>query len=398
MNQPKDKSSTEIALASPSYPVAAAQQMGGRDLILDAGNLNAIMTVAGIMAESRQAVAKCLRGNKGACMAVAMQAMRWNMDPFALATKVYTTDTEGPISYEGQAIIAALNNSPLLATRLAFRWEGAWEKIIGKFEWRESKLKKDAEGNPKRYLAQTWGDKDEEGLCVIVSALLVGEKEPRELRLYMKQARVRNSPLWVEDPRQQLAYLGGRRWGRIHAPDVIMGVYTRDEISETIDMGMVEEVPVVPPELLGRANDAAASGVAAYQKFWKDCTNLERAQLNELSEEHERLKEEAVAADKRRAAPKAAPPAASSTPAPTAAPAATAAQAADKETGEIDPPEQQQAGGEFVPNYATVLDRMLKAKDRIGVEVAAEWIQDCPENLRAELEQKRDEILAKLPQ
>ena len=29
----------------------------------------------------------------------------------------------------------------------------------------------------------------------------------------MKQARTRNSPLWTEDPKQQLAYLAGRRWG-----------------------------------------------------------------------------------------------------------------------------------------------------------------------------------------
>jgi hypothetical protein len=41
---------------------------------------------------------------------------------------------------------------------------------------------------------------------------------------------VRNSPLWEQDPRQQLAYLCVKRWARLH-PDVL-GVYTPDELQE----------------------------------------------------------------------------------------------------------------------------------------------------------------------
>ena len=229
----------------------------GRDLILQPDNLNAMVRVADLMANSRQMVPKHLRGNQGGCMAVTMQAMRWNMDPFALAVKTYTVDAEGPVAYEGQAIIAALNNSPLLATRLDFRWEGQWERIVGKFKEVESRKKDangnpllDAKGQPKKYIVPAWDyEKDEEGLKVIVSARLVGESEPRVLELLMKQARTRNSPLWTEDPKQQLAYLAGRRWGRLHAPDVIMGVYTPEELSEPGErfMGMAEEVPPPPP-------------------------------------------------------------------------------------------------------------------------------------------------------
>jgi len=194
----------------------------GRDLVLHADNLNAMVRVADLMANSRQMVPKHLRGNPGGCMAVTMQAMRWNMDPFALAVKTYTVDAEGPVAYEGQAIIAALNNSPLLATRLSFEWEGQWERIVGRFKEVESK-KKDAQGNqildargqPKKYIVPAWDfNTDEEGLKVTVSATLVGETKPRVLELLMKQARTRNSPLWTEDPKQQLAYLAGRRWGR----------------------------------------------------------------------------------------------------------------------------------------------------------------------------------------
>lgn len=400
MNAPLKLASSD----APAYAIAERAPTG-RDLILHADNLNAMLTVAKVMALSKQAVPKHLRGNEGACLAVTMQAMRWNMDPFALAQKTYTVDPEAPIAYEGQAIIAALNNSPLLATRLAFSWDGQWERIVGRFKEVESRKKDkdgqpllDAKGQPKKYIVPAWDfERDEEGLKVTVSATLVGETAPRVLELMMKQARTRNSPLWTEDPKQQLAYLAGRRWGRLHAPDVIMGVYTPDELQEfesPKDMGAADVV-TVPPELMKRAQTAADGGVASYQVFWKGATNLERAQLNELSKEHDRLKEDAIAADKKRTVDNGAH-AATPAPSPAPSPAPTAASQADQTTGETTPPGT--AEGEFKPTFANVLDMMVKAKDRIAVEIAAEWIPEIEEKFHTELNAKRDECLAKFPE
>jgi hypothetical protein len=357
-----------------------APALSGRDLILHADNFTAMLTLAKVMSQSKQAVPKHLRGNEGGCLAVTMQAMRWNMDPFALALKTYTTDSDGPIAYEGQAIIAALNNSPLLATRLDFRWEGAWEKIIGKFEWRESKKKQDEHGEAKRYLAPTWADKDEDGLKVIVSARLQGESEPRVLELYLKQARVRNSPLWTEDPRQQLAYLGGRRWGRIYAPDVIMGVYTPDELEEreTRDMGPADVVSVVPPELMERAKTAAAGGVASYQTFWKGCTNTERALLCEKSDEHENFKRTAVEADEKRTVdngpgrPTATP---GPTPGPTPAASAAPTTAATPAAAQSDP--ALPVDGKVTEEGVRAM--LEKAGNADAVDIAGDWINEVPD-------------------
>ena len=244
MNAPtRPAESTALAHLQP------APMLTGRDLILQADNLNAMVRVSDLMANSGQAVPRHLRKNPGACFAVTMQAMRWNMDPWALGQQTYTADENGPLAYQGQAIIAALNNSPLLTTRLHFEWGGPWEKIVGRFVWRESTKKADDSGKPKKYLAKAWDDNEEQGLYCTVSATLAGEREPRMLQLFLMQARVRNSPLWVEDPRQQLAYLASRRWGRLYAPDVIMGVYSPDELAEPGErfMGMVEEVGAPPP-------------------------------------------------------------------------------------------------------------------------------------------------------
>jgi hypothetical protein len=48
----------------------------------------------------------------------------------------------------------------------------------------------------------------------------------------MSQATVRNSTLWASDPKQQLAYLAVKRWARLYCPDVILGVYTPDELQQ----------------------------------------------------------------------------------------------------------------------------------------------------------------------
>jgi hypothetical protein len=409
MNAPtRTAEGTALSTATDVLPRMAPT---GRDLVLHAENLNAMVTVAKMMSQSKQAVPKHLRGNEGACMAVTMQAMRWNMDPFALALKTYTTDAESPLAYEGQAIIAALNNSPLLATRLSFRWDGAWERIVGRFKEVESRKKDqngnpilDAKGQPKKYIVPDWDfNKDEDGLSVTVSATLQGESQPRELTLLMKQARVRNSPLWTEDPKQQLAYLAGRRWGRLHAPDVIMGVYTPDELQEferVKDMGPADVVePKVDDQLLKRGQEAAAKGRAAYQEFWKGCTHMDRAMLSEKSDWHEKLKAVAAEADDKRTVNVAATPAATNAPkdqpgtSAASAPAAETSQPAGPATGSA------QADG-FKATYAAVLDKMLAAaqkKDQDALDIAADWIGEIPDpEQRKELSAKYDELTAEI--
>jgi hypothetical protein len=391
MNAPTGRTETTALARSedtPRYEVAP-MNIDAQALVLNPEHLKNMMAVAELMAMGVSTVPKHLQKNKGDCLAIVMQAVRWHMDPFAVAQKTHVVS--GTMGYEAQLVAAVINSSGALKERLRFEWFGPWEKIVGQFKTVESKTKKDDDGHFKKYIVPAWNPEDERGLGVKVWGTLRGETEPRELVLLMAQARTRNSGLWTEDPKQQLAYLAEKRWSRLHLSDVLMGIYTPDELDDRVprDMGpadVVGQQQQVPPELLKRAKAEAAKGVAAYTKFWKEATNLERAQLNELSDEHEALKEAAVEADKKRTvdnAPKA-------TPAPTAAPT-TAAAKADPATGEISAPAE---AGPFVATYAKVLDLMLKATDAIGVEVAAEWIQDCPEHQRAELEAKRDEILA----
>ena len=80
-----------------------------------------------------------------------------------------------------------------------------------------------------------------------------GENEPRILELTMAQVGpVRNSPLWVADPRQQLAYLAIKRWSRLYCPDVILGVNSVDDLEEPPPV--VDVTPEKPKEHVGSAN------------------------------------------------------------------------------------------------------------------------------------------------
>lgn len=160
---------------------------------------------AQIMAQGATTVPQHLRDKTADCLAVTMQAAQWGMNPFAVAQKTHIVN--GTLGYEAQLVNAVVSSSSLLASRINYRWDGDWSKVSGKT------------------------DKSSH-LTVTVSALLKGETEPRELTISMAQAGVRNSPLWEQDPKQQLAYLCTKRWARLHAPDVLLGVYTPDELDE----------------------------------------------------------------------------------------------------------------------------------------------------------------------
>lgn len=149
--------------------------------------------------------------------------MQWKMNPFAVAQKTHLVN--GVLGYEAQLVNAVITTCAPVLDRLHYEWYGTWEKVIGKFD-----IKTNSEG--KQYRQPGWKLEDEEGLGVKVWATFRGEDEPRVLELLLAQARTRNSTLWADDPRQQLAYLATKRWSRLYCPDVILGVYSPDELEE----------------------------------------------------------------------------------------------------------------------------------------------------------------------
>lgn len=265
----------------------------GGELIMDVARMDSMFRMAEIMASGKSTLPQHFRGSPGDCMAVVMQSVTWKMNPFAVAQKTHVVN--GTLGYESQLVHAVITSSGVL-TKDDFDYEffGPWEKVIGKFDIRK--------GDKGEYRVPGWALKDEDGCGVRIKATIRATGKEKVLEVLLAQARTRNSTLWADDPKQQLAYLGVKKWARLHTPGIILGVYTPDEFEQqaqtaqqTHHMGAAEVIaPEVPAALLAEAKAAAAAGVAAYGKFWTD-TGKGNRQV--LAGAHEEFKAAAIKAD-----------------------------------------------------------------------------------------------------
>jgi hypothetical protein len=248
MSDTETQVQNSLATIDPSHNAAA--------LILDQGTMKSMTELATMMSKGVASVPKHLRGNQADCMAVVLQAMQWQMNPFAVAQKTFIING-GALSYEAQLVNAVIISKAPVKGRLNFEWFGNWENVIGKMREVTSKTKKDEDtGEPKKYRVPDWSFEDEKGLGIKVWATFRGEDEPRMLELLLTQVRTRNSTLWAEDPKQQIAYLVTKKWARLFCPDVILGVYTPDEFEDSYG----SERDITPAKQA--ANTAAVASVS----------------------------------------------------------------------------------------------------------------------------------------
>jgi len=179
-----------------------------KSAIFNPTSLAKLQAFAEQMALSRVAIPSHLVGKPADCLAVALQAVQWGMNPYSVAQK--TSVVNGGLCFEAQLVSAIVSSSNVISSRFKFEYAGPWDKY------------RPGERNPTA----------EKGLCVRVGAVLAGEKEKTWGEwLYLEFIKVRNSPLWTTNPKQQIAYLAVKYWARLHASDVILGVYTPEEFS-----------------------------------------------------------------------------------------------------------------------------------------------------------------------
>lgn len=358
MNTTSQESLAVQELLSHSVAEVPRQSASASALMMNDASMDKMIRMAELMAHGRSTIPKHLQGNVGDCMAVVMQAMQWNMNPFAVAQKTHIVN--GTLGYEAQLVAAVINNSGAVQDRFNFEWFGDWTKIIGKF------IEKDSRKNPgEKYRAPGWVLADEKGLGIRVWCTLKGEIEPRVLELLLSQAGVRNSTLWADDPKQQLAYLAQKRWARLYAPDVILGVYDPGEMesSQPKNMGAADVIkPEASEELVHQADMAASKGVAAYQEFWAATGPLNRKLL---VDHHPGMKQRASEADKLRTVD---------------TPAETPAAAAEAEKPQDDA---------VVMTFAKVMDMLVKSKTVQALEMASDWIGEVADP------EQRTELVAK---
>ncbi|MCR0998691.1 RecT family recombinase [Serratia rubidaea] len=177
--------------------------------IFSPSGLRQLQQFAEAMSQSMQTLPKHLAGKPADCMAVAMQAAQWGMNPFAVAQKTHLVN--GTLGYEAQLVNAVITSSRAVQGRFKYEYGGDWDAYM---------LHPDKQ--------------HEAGLFVRVGAVIRGETEITWGEpLYLAPITTRNSPLWKTAPKQQIAYLAVKYWARLYTPEVILGVYTPDELEDT---------------------------------------------------------------------------------------------------------------------------------------------------------------------
>ncbi|EIB2672995.1 recombinase RecT, partial [Salmonella enterica] len=87
--------------------------------------------------------------------------------------------------------------------------------------------------------------------------------------LYLSGVVTRNSPLWVSNPKQQIAYLGVKYWARLYCPEVILGVYSPDEVEQR------EEREINPAPVQRMSVQEITSEVSTTTSAQESATNVD---------------------------------------------------------------------------------------------------------------------------
>lgn len=185
-------------------------------------SLGEVVGFAKLMAGAGHAIPKHLRANPGACMAVTIQALGWQMSPFAVALQTYQVGDS--IAYMAQVIVAVINTRAGLKNRplIEYLGEGATRQCRVTFTFKN--------GDVRQYLSPMF-----------------------------KDIPVKNSPLWKSDPDQQLAYYSQRSAARRYCPEVILGVYDPDELEHAEPLAATQE-RAAPVSLRARLPGASGGG------------------------------------------------------------------------------------------------------------------------------------------
>lgn len=189
-------------------------------MLLNAETMRSLIGFSEHMAASTITVPDHLRNKPADCLAIAMQAAQWGMNPFAVAQKTHVVS--GRLGYEAQLVNAVISSSGAIVGTFRYEYRGAGPDLecrVGAVPRGESEI--------------VWGEWLRNG-----------------------DVKVRNSPLWSVNPKQQLGYLQVKNWARLYCPGAILGVYTADEL-EAIDASTGEITPAAPKGPRRRSEAAA---------------------------------------------------------------------------------------------------------------------------------------------
>jgi hypothetical protein len=153
------------------------------------------------------------------CFLVVNQAVRWNMDPFAVAQCVSVVHRK--LCYEGKLIAAIIEAK--LGVRLRYKWDEAKGDNLG---------------------------------ITVSGTLPDGETVSIKGTVGDWKTTGKGTPWTPGQSPKMLAYRGAREWCRLYAPGLMLGIYSDDEMADLTDNAramrsapMTRMEPPAPPPL-----------------------------------------------------------------------------------------------------------------------------------------------------
>jgi hypothetical protein len=180
----------------------------------------------------------------GNCFLIVNQAIRWQMDPFALPAETYVIGNK--LGYQGKLVAAVINARAGLAAPLAAIYsKGKGDDLATVVFGSKRPIPDEAWPLLKKYAADEDGDTYTDLMSIGVLAI----------RLTVRQGKTDNQ-MWTKDPQQKLFYSGATKWARRHKPEIILGVLTDDDMERI----QASEQGRTTVETLGQITDRLTSG------------------------------------------------------------------------------------------------------------------------------------------
>lgn len=190
-----------------------------------------------------------LHNNAAVMTALVAIAMRFNLEPIMLASQTYIQNNR--LCFQSQAFGAILYASKMLIGRLRYEFRGEGGDITctvsGRF-------------------------KDDPDMVYSATTPPLSQLHPGHTQRDGKSF-VKGSPLWDKDNEQQIAYFAQRRWIRRYAPDVCMGMYTREEMAELDEYRAQRDAIPLTSERIGQLDTGEGWGEGAHVEM--DLASLE---------------------------------------------------------------------------------------------------------------------------
>lgn len=192
---------------------------------------------AKLMATAGPMLPEWLQGNVGGCWGIILRATELGISPLTLANWSYLVENKGVkrVAYESQFYHAIIEARAPIKDRLH-------HEIIGEGDQRRCRVWATFKGATKEtsFLSGT-----------------LAELRPAK----NEYGKTKGSPLWDRKPEVQMFYDASRDWARIHCPDILGGVYAREEMDEAEDQRVgPDNAKDVSPGLRARLRGPVGEG------------------------------------------------------------------------------------------------------------------------------------------